>query len=215
MTLEPDRWNHNLHYHPLILAAVPVGARRVLDVGCGEGILARQLAGVADHVTAIDVDEASIRLAREAGLGPGPVSPRAGGIEFVHDDFRTHAFEPASFDFIASVATLHHLDPAETLNRMRLLLRPGGRLVVVGLARSSMPRDLPRDLVGFAAHRMYLLRRNYWEHSAPTVWPPPHTYREIREVAQNILPGVHFRRHLLWRFSLIWTKPAPLQPTRS
>jgi 2-polyprenyl-3-methyl-5-hydroxy-6-metoxy-1,4-benzoquinol methylase len=36
------RW-HNIHYHRLILRAVPAGARRGLDVGCGEGTLAREL----------------------------------------------------------------------------------------------------------------------------------------------------------------------------
>lgn len=48
-----------------------------------------------------------------------------------------HPLEPASFDFIASVASLHHMDVAAALVRMRSLLRPGGRLVVIGLARSS------------------------------------------------------------------------------
>jgi hypothetical protein len=32
----PRRWNHNLHYHRVILDAVPAGCRRSLDVGCGE-----------------------------------------------------------------------------------------------------------------------------------------------------------------------------------
>jgi SAM-dependent methyltransferase len=211
MTARPQRWNHNLHYHPMILAAVPAGARHALEIGCGEGILARQLAEVVDHVTAIDVDEASIELARKSGPSLPVTNPTGSeGLSFFHADFRTHAFEPASLDFIASVATLHHLDPTETLNRMRLLLRPGGRLAIVGLARSSLPRDLPWELAGFAAHRMYRWRRGYWEHSAPTVWPPPHTYREIESLAGGILPGAQFRRLLLWRFSLTWTKPVDL-----
>ncbi len=37
----PQRWNHNIQYHRLVLAAVPPGCQRVLDVGCGEGMLAR------------------------------------------------------------------------------------------------------------------------------------------------------------------------------
>lgn len=41
--LRAERWNHNLHYHSVILNAVPDGTTRALDVGCGEGTLARQL----------------------------------------------------------------------------------------------------------------------------------------------------------------------------
>ncbi len=33
-------WNHNVHYQPVILGAVPAGCGRALDVGCGDGLLA-------------------------------------------------------------------------------------------------------------------------------------------------------------------------------
>jgi len=42
-------WNHNIHYHPMILGALGSGRDRVLDVGCGEGILARELLRVASR----------------------------------------------------------------------------------------------------------------------------------------------------------------------
>nr|WP_250637349.1 class I SAM-dependent methyltransferase [Streptomyces griseochromogenes] len=41
----------------------------------------------------------------------------------------------AECDFICSVTTIHHMDFEAALMRMRDLLRPGGTLVVVGLAR--------------------------------------------------------------------------------
>ena len=34
------------------------------------------------------------------------------------------------------------------------------------------------------------------------------TWREVRAEAARLLPGVRYRRHLLWRYSLIWQKPA-------
>jgi hypothetical protein len=37
-------WNHNVHYQPVILNAVPAGCGPALDVGCGDGLLARRLA---------------------------------------------------------------------------------------------------------------------------------------------------------------------------
>jgi len=41
------------------------------------------------------------------------------------------------FDLVASVAVIHHLDFVAGIRRMAALLRPGGRLVVVGLARNA------------------------------------------------------------------------------
>ena len=42
----------------------------------------------------------------------------------------------------------------------------------------------------------------------PIVWPPPLSYRQMRHIAAVRLPGVQYRRHVLWRYSLRWTKPA-------
>jgi SAM-dependent methyltransferase len=201
MAAPAKRWNHNLHYHPLILDAVPGGCQRALDVGCGEGILARQLRRIVPHVTAIDLHQPSIRLARQHHA--------AADIDYVVGNFLTYPFEPASFDLIASVAALHHMDAAAALERMRMLLRPGGKVVVVGLARSRHPADLPRDVAAVLASRLHRAAKGYWEISAPTLWPPPETYAGMRRLAAEVLPGVRYRRHLLWRYSLVWTKPPP------
>ncbi len=198
---EPDPrppWNHNIHHHPIVLDAVPEGARTALDVGCGEGILTRELAAEVPEVVGIDLDQPSIELAR--------CTPQ-GGVSYVIGDVLTHPFEPASFDLVASIAALHHMDAATGLARLKALVRPGGRLVVIGLARTRLPRDLGYELAGAVTTRVLKLRRRYWEHSAPMVWPPPTTHAEIREIAERVLPGVRYRRHVLWRYSLVWSKP--------
>jgi SAM-dependent methyltransferase len=71
MSARPRRWNHNLQYHPVILGAVPAGCRRALAVGCGEGMLARELRQVVPDVTGIDRDAASIDRARPHDAGAG------------------------------------------------------------------------------------------------------------------------------------------------
>lgn len=194
-----NRWNHNLHFHPLILAAAPNACRRALDVGCGEGVLTRDLCAVSQHVVGIDCDTPALEAARSQG---------GHGIEYVLGDVLTYPFAPASFDLITSVAVLHHLDAEAGLRCMADLLRPGGVLVVIGLAHSRHPVDFAYDLAGVVSNRVYLslCHKQYWEHSAPKA-PPPLSYDEVRHTAERVLPGVHYQRHALWRYVLTWTRP--------
>ena len=193
------QWNHNIHYYPLVLRAVPAWAQRGLEIGCGDGRLTRQLRRAMPRVTAIDKDERSIAAARRQDGGLG--------IEYLHGDFLCHDFERTSFDFIASVGVLHHMDAVAGLERMGALLRPGGTLVVIGCARSSNLADLPAELGGIVLHRLHGLRQLWAESSGPTLWPPAETYSGMRSKARTVLPGSSFRRLVLWRYSLIWTKP--------
>ncbi len=197
--LDGDPWNHNIHYHPVVLAEIPYNAERALDVGCGEGVLTRRLHQRVRHVVGINLDEASVAKARSQPLSD---------IDYVLGDFMTYPFEPESFDFIASVASLHHMAMGAALGRMGSLLLPAGRVVVIGLARSRQPLDLPLDLAGLVAHHVHKRSRNEAEDGAPKVWPPPLTFGQTRRVATRTLPGATYRRRLLWRYSLAWTKPA-------
>ena len=199
MPRDAQRWNHNLHYLPAVLAAVPPGSRRALDVGCGEGTLTRELRRRVAEVTGIDRDAPVLELARRQS--------EPGEITYVCGDFMTHPFEAASFDFITSVAALHHMDEAAALRRMAGLLAPGGRLAVLGIPHRRLPRELPRALAAGVAHRAIALRRGTWESPAPTV-EPRRTYRELRRLFADELPAAELHRHLMWRYLLTWTRPA-------
>jgi SAM-dependent methyltransferase len=161
--------------------------------------LSRQLRTLVPDVLGIDRHQASIDRAREKANGESA---------YLAGDFMDHPFEPASFDFITSVASLHHMDVAAALHRMRTLLRPGGGLVVIGLARSSRPADWAADLLGHIADRLHKVTKNEVEDGAPKVWPPPQTYSQTRKLSRHALPGAQYRRHLLWRYSIVWTAPS-------
>ncbi len=79
-------------------------------------------------------------------------------------------------------------------------------MVVVGLASCDW-WDLPLEAVGMMLQRLLGAVYGYWEHSAPMVWPPPLTYRALKIVSAELLPGVKYRRHLLGRYSLVWQRP--------
>jgi SAM-dependent methyltransferase len=192
-----QRWNHNIHYHRLVLDAVPVDARSALDVGTGNGLLAADLCQKVPEVVAIDVDDEVLEAAH------GEVDD----VEWILGDVMAYPFE-RTFDMVASVATLHHLpDLRSALRRFAELTSPGGVLVVVGLARSTRPCEFAVGVLGVVQHRWLSWRRGYWEHTAPTVWPPPHSYSEVRECAVEELPGMQWRRLPMFRYVLTWRKP--------
>jgi 2-polyprenyl-3-methyl-5-hydroxy-6-metoxy-1,4-benzoquinol methylase len=68
MAAPSDRnyWNHNTAYHPWLVGIAAEHRGDVLDVGCGDGLLAQRLAPVSRSVTGIDPDPAAIgRVADE------------------------------------------------------------------------------------------------------------------------------------------------------
>jgi ubiquinone/menaquinone biosynthesis C-methylase UbiE len=195
---QTDYWNHNVHYQPVILNAVPDGCGAALEVGCGDGLLAGRLAQRAGEVTAIDRDAEMIALARERAPGTR--------VRFVQADFLACPVEAASYDFACANTVLHHMDFAAALAAMARALRPGGRLAVVGLAANGSPVDYLIGAPGVPANWIYRALRGEGGSGAP-VKDPEMTWAEVHATARDVLPGVRYRRHLLWRYSLRWRKP--------
>jgi SAM-dependent methyltransferase len=193
-------WNHNIHYHRLVLATAPQPCRRALDVGCGQGLLAHELLGVADEVVGIDPDAESLAHAR-ASYGAGP------RLQLIQGDVMSWPFAPASFDLIASVAVLHHLPLVPALTHLRELLAPGGVLAVVGLARPSTAQELAMGVAAYPVNQALRRLKGEVPVGAP-VKDPAETLPEIRAAARQALPGAKLRLLLLFRYSLIWRKPA-------
>ena len=190
-------WNHNVHYQPVILNAVPPGCDTALDVGCGDGLLAGRLAGRCQQVTGIDRDPRMITLARAQAY------PH---VTFIEADFLSYPFEAASFDFVCANTSLHHMDFTAALTTLARLLKPGGQLAVVGLAANKSLADLLVAVGCTPVALAYRAIRRKGGSGAP-IMDPDHSWREARAMAGAALPGVRYRRHLLWRYSLLWRKP--------
>lgn len=199
-----QRWNHNIHLHPVLLDALPDPCGRALDVGCGEGLLTRQLADRASSVLAVDVDGPSVEATRALVAGREHVEVRRA-------DVMTADLHPASFDAVLAVAVVHHLGLRDGLARLASLVAPGGTLGIVGLARTRSGYDLAHDVVGTVGTRILRRRRRYWEIRAPMA-DVPETYTEVLRTATLLLPGVRYRRHPLFRYSLVWTRPDGWSP---
>jgi SAM-dependent methyltransferase len=193
-------WNHNAAYHRFIRREVPHGAGDLLDVGCGQGRLVRELAGPGRRVLGIDPDEAAVERARA-------VSGQTPGIAFETAGFLDRELPAESFDFVCFLASLHHLDQAAALAKAREVLRSGGRLVVVGLAVDKRPAEtlVSGALLPFAW--FCGLRPEHVEPAGMRTLAPTLSWGEIRELARRTLPGARYRRRLYFRYSLVWTKP--------
>ncbi|MFD6137115.1 class I SAM-dependent methyltransferase [Isoptericola sp. NPDC060257] len=205
-------WNHNDHFHGWILRRLPRRRRRALDVGCGLGTLVGRLRASGATVVGLDVDEPMVEATRARFAGDPGVAARHGRFEDVPAD--------GSFDVVTMVASLHHLDLEPALRHAAGVLAPGGRLLVVGLARIGAPRDLAVDLVSSFANPVVGLAKSLVR---PRTVLPEHvgddgpvvplrdsreTYGEVRDTAHHVLPGARFRQRLFFRYTLEWTSPA-------
>ncbi|MFD4598812.1 class I SAM-dependent methyltransferase [Streptomyces sp. NPDC058464] len=199
MTAE-EYWNHNVHYHPVVLDAVPESCRTALDVGCGDGLLAAKLAARAESVTGVDRSAEMIRQARKR---------EAGNVTFLEGDYLDDAaLDKEGYDFVSAVAVIHHVPFDDAIDRLVGLLAPGGRLVVVGLAHDHTLLDRVISGCGVPARLLTALRRGGGRGPADMpVEDPIMTWGEVRQSTAHRLPGRRYRRRLLWRYTLVWDKP--------
>lgn len=205
-------WSHNDYFHGWILRNLPAGRDLAVDIGCGKGVLAGTLAARFAHVTGIDADQ-GMAAAASARLGDVPqVSIRRCSFA----EFTSTAGNDGA-DLITMVAVLHWLDPDAALARIPALLAPGGRLLVVGLARPDSLTDLAFDVVSGVANPVMglikhpraalLSQRGPDRQPVAPVRDPVTTFAEIRSAARAHLPGVTVRRRLFFRYTLRWDKP--------
>ncbi|WP_182111381.1 MULTISPECIES: bifunctional 2-polyprenyl-6-hydroxyphenol methylase/3-demethylubiquinol 3-O-methyltransferase UbiG [unclassified Actinotalea] len=192
-------WNHNTHYHRRIPRAAPPPWGRVLDVGCGEGLLTRRLAGAATREV-VGVDASPVVVDRARAQADSPL------LRYVTGDAMT-ADLGGPFDLVTCVATLHHLPLRDGIARLRGLVAPGGALVVVGLSNPSAPLDWAVGALGMVATRWAHARRAGWNADVPLA-DATTTYGEVREAARELLPGAVVRLGLYWRYTLVWRSPA-------
>lgn len=192
-------WNHNSVYYPELVADVARRGGSALDVGCGDGSLLEHLAGVCEHVVGVEADPAAARVAAGRAAENGTI---------ICDDFMTtRNLVPESFDTVTCVACLHHLPLEAALGRMAALLRPGDRLLVIGLSADKTVADWLLSALIVVPGRV-----SGWLHGERTYQgmrtaEPRESLGEIRTVASKLLPDARVRRRPYWRYSLTWTKP--------
>lgn len=118
-----DRYGRHAGFVPALGAALlewlhPQAGERVLDLGCGDGVLTQQIVDAGCEVIGVDASPALIVAARERGIDARVVDGHA--LRF-----------NAEFDAVFSNAALHWMkrDPGAVLGGVFRALKPGGRFV--------------------------------------------------------------------------------------
>src|ERR1019366_784698 len=196
-----------------------------------------------------------ISLARARARGRGR-------LRVTEADFLAYPLAEASFDFVCANTSLHHMACEQALPSRARLLRPAGRLAVIGLAANGSAADILAGAPGIAVNCYYRAVYREGGPGAPVmaadmtwaqgraakgsaadilagapgiavncyyravyreggpgapVMAADMTWAQVRTTARRLLPCVRYRRRLLWRYSLLWTKPsgvATARPTR-
>jgi 2-polyprenyl-6-hydroxyphenyl methylase / 3-demethylubiquinone-9 3-methyltransferase len=133
--------------------------KRVLDVGCGGGILSEGMAARGAEVTGIDLSEKALNVAQLHLLESG-----SSGITYLHAAAEELAHErPGSFDMVTCMEVLEHVpDPASQVRACASLLKPGGHAFFATINRS--PKSFLLAIVG-AEYVLGLLPRGTHEYA--------------------------------------------------
>jgi malonyl-CoA O-methyltransferase len=143
---------------PVVRALLgPVAGLRVVDVGCGTGRHALDMAAAGATVTGVDFSSGMLGVLRdkigprEAGAGPA--------LEIVEHDISTGLpFADASFDLALSCLTLEHLEPLDAMfAELARVCLPGGRVIVADFHPEMFRRGLhARFRAGAAAEKQQI-----------------------------------------------------------
>ena len=162
-------WDPESEFRPLhqinplrlgwIESLAPLDGRRVLDVGCGGGILSDSMARRGADVTGIDLSGKALKVAQLHALEAGTkgVSYREVSAEAIAEE------QPASFDVVTCMEMLEHVpDPSSVVRACSTLVKPGGWVFFSTINRN--PKSFVFAIVG-AEYLLQLLPKGTHEYA--------------------------------------------------
>ena len=187
---EGSNWHRNLLHPALLRVLGPLAARRVLDVGCGNGTFARQLARMGAQMTGVDASPPIIVRARQR-----EAQEKLGIAYHVADGARLEPLDDGQFDLVVSCMALQDIpDAAGTIREAARVLRPMGRFV----ALFSHPCfDVPEASAWVVEHVPYVTTRWRKVSRYRVVFDAPFTWR-LPSGGEVVTRSYH--RPLSWYF---------------
>ncbi len=137
-------WDKDSEFRPLheinplrldwISAVAPLKGKRVLDVGCGGGILADAMARKGASVLGIDLASKALKVAQLHAL-----EAQTEGVQYCEISAEALAAEqPGSFDVVTCMEMLEHVpDPSSIVKACAALVKPGGHVFFSTINRNA------------------------------------------------------------------------------
>ncbi len=160
-------WDPESEFRPLhqinplrldwISSLVPLSGKRVLDVGCGGGILADSMARRGADVLGIDLASKPLKVAQLHAMEAGTpsIAYREVAVEALAEE------SPAAFDVVTCMEMLEHVpDPSSVVRACAALVKPGGWVFFSTINRN--PKSFLFAIVG-AEHVLKLLPKGTHE----------------------------------------------------
>lgn len=131
-----------------VASRAPLPGKRVLDVGCGGGLLSEALAQAGANVTGLDLGKETLQVAELHAVESGV------SVRYLCESAETHATtSPDTYDVVTCMEMLEHVpEPQSVLRALRTLVKPGGSVFV-----STINRNLKAYLLAIVGAE-YLLR---------------------------------------------------------
>ena len=161
-------WDQESEFRPLhqinplrlewIQSHVPLAGKRIVDIGCGGGILSDSMARKGAQVVGVDLAAKALRVAQLHALEAG--TPNIEYRETSAEDLA--AAEPGTFDVVTCMEMLEHVpDPSSVVRACSTLVKPGGWVFFSTINRNA--RSFVFAIVG-AEYLLNLLPRGTHEY---------------------------------------------------
>lgn len=163
----------------------PLKGKKVLDVGCGGGILSESMAHLGADVTGIDMAEASLHVAKLHAL------QSAVNVTYRHCSAEQLAAETAnSYDVVTCMEMLEHVpDPGSVVAACSRLVKPGGQVFYSTINRT--PKSFLLAIIG-AEYVLNLLPRGTHQYAAFIKPSELDKWCQNSQMEMRNLTGMHY-----------------------
>lgn len=162
-----------------------INGKKVIDIGCGGGILAESMAARGAQVTGVDLSEKALGVARLHLFESGQ------SVDYRHISAEDIAKEaPGTFDVVTCMEMLEHVpDPASTIRACATLVKPGGQVFF-----STLNRNLKAYLMAVVGAEYVLNLLPKGTHEYAKFIKPSELARYVREAGLDVeeLVGMHY-----------------------